>query len=83
MSIAEQLEAKGIKKGVKKGIEKGVKKGRTDVAVTLLKDAVGELPETLSKTIAELDYELLLQLIRKATSFQSVEEIEDWLAEES
>lgn len=75
MSIAEQLEARGI--------QKGLEKGRAEVALTLLEDSVGKLPEALAAAIAELDYETQLQLIRNAASFQSVKEIESWLTDQA
>lgn len=71
MSIAEQLEARGI--------EKGIEKGRAEMTISLLEGSVGELPETLSNAIAKLDCDAQLQLIRCAAKFESVEEVKDWL----
>lgn len=73
MSIAEQLEAKGI--------EKGIEKGRVGVALALLEGSLGDLPNELKERIAGLDFEVLLLLIRNAGTFGSLADVENWLNE--
>ena len=79
MTVAEQLEQKGIEKGFEKGIEKGIEKGRQEEAQHILNKQLrkkfGETAKLYQDRLASLSVDELEILIERLMTESSLEAI--------
>ncbi len=63
MTMAEQLEQRGMKRGIERGMEKGIEQGKQALAAKLIKNGMpveqvaqmAELSEDLLRSLAEVE----------------------------